>query len=101
MLSENCLVWNVRGLNARARRNVVRELDEQENLSLLSLQETKLSDCTPQLLLEMCGPAFDFFHKPAINTSGGILVAWKTDTWSISNLLIHANSITVKVTIKK
>ena len=73
MLSENCLVWNVRGLNARARRNVVRELDEQENLSLLLLQETKLSDCTPQLLLEMCDPAFDFFHKPATNKSGAFL----------------------------
>ena len=30
MLGENCLVWNVRGLNSRARRNVVREMVDQE-----------------------------------------------------------------------
>jgi exonuclease III len=71
----------------------------QENLSLLSLQETKLSNCGSQLLSEICGPSFDFFHKPAVNTSGGILVAWKTDTWSVSNPLVHANNITVRVTL--
>lgn len=36
MLNENCLVCNVRGLNPRSRRNV----------SLLSLQETKLDVCS-------------------------------------------------------
>ena len=47
MLSENWLVWNVRGLKSRARHNVVREIISQENISLLSLQETKLDDCPP------------------------------------------------------
>jgi len=37
MIAENLLVWNVRGLNSRARRNVVKE-----RVSLISLQETKL-----------------------------------------------------------
>lgn len=44
MINENFMIWNVRGLNSRARRNVVRELITQENLSLVSLQETKLDD---------------------------------------------------------
>lgn len=59
MLRENCLVWNVRGLNSKAHRNVVRELVAQENISLLSLQETKLEVCPHGLILEMCGTGFN------------------------------------------
>ena len=61
MICENCLVWNVRGLNSRARRNVVRELVAQENISLLSLQESKLDNCSVGLILEICGAGFDYF----------------------------------------
>ena len=42
MIAENFLIWNVRGLNARARRNVVRDLIADQGVSLVSLQETKL-----------------------------------------------------------
>jgi exonuclease III len=38
----NIAVWNVRGLNQRARRSAVRELVASECVSLLCLQETKL-----------------------------------------------------------
>jgi len=49
MLGENCLIWNVRGLNSRARRNVVRELVDQENISLLSLYRKRSSKIAPSL----------------------------------------------------
>jgi hypothetical protein len=38
----NILFWSVRGLNSRARRDVVAGLVVQERVSLLCLQETKL-----------------------------------------------------------
>ena len=56
MLGENCLIWNVRGLNSRARHNVVRELVDLENISLLSLQETKLQDCTESVVRRLAVP---------------------------------------------
>jgi exonuclease III len=37
------LVWNVHGLNARARHDVVHELVASERPSIVCLQETKLS----------------------------------------------------------
>ena len=58
------MTWNVRGLNSSARRNVVHDLVAQERISLLSLQETKLQDCTLPLVLETCGADFDFFFQP-------------------------------------
>ena len=78
MLGENCLVWNVRGLNSRARRDVVREVVDNENISLLSLQETKIVDFPDALLREICGTGFDFFFQPACGSCGGILLAWNT-----------------------
>lgn len=38
------IIWNVRGLNAHARRSSVRELVVQERVSMSRLQETKMDD---------------------------------------------------------
>ena len=46
------LCWNVRGLNGRARRNVVRQLVVDECLSLICLQETRLSVVCNRLINE-------------------------------------------------
>ena len=99
MLNENCMVWNVRGLNSRARRNVVRELVSQENISLLSLQETKLDDCPANLVLETCGADFDYFFQAATNSCGGILLAWRRDAWSITSPIIRSFSLSARVTL--
>jgi hypothetical protein len=53
----------VRGLNSRARRNVVHELVGQKNISLLSLQETKLDDYPARLVLEIYVAGFDFLFS--------------------------------------
>ena len=53
MLSDNILIWNVRGLNSRARRLVVRELVAQDRFTVVALQETKLQTCDHALVLEI------------------------------------------------
>ena len=93
------MTWNVRGLNSSARRNVVHDLVAQERISLLSLQETKLQDCTLPLVLETCGADFDFICKPAVNTCGGILLAWRRDAWSVTSPVIRSFSLTAKITL--
>lgn len=79
MICQNFLVWNVRGLNSRARRNVVRELVGQERVSLVSLQETKLDDCDEAMIMDMFDLGCDFSFLPACHTCGGILLTWRTD----------------------
>ncbi|RCV20326.1 hypothetical protein SETIT_4G047100v2 [Setaria italica] len=75
--NENLLIWNVRGLNSRTRRNVVRDLVTQEHVSLLTLQESKLDVCNDALVLNLLGSDFDFYALPATNTYGGIFLAWR------------------------
>ena len=97
MIAENILIWNVRGLNSQARRNVVRELVVQERISLISLQETKLDDCDDRLILDMFGPLFDYFYLPAAHTCGGIFLAWRKDIWSASNHVNRDYTLTAKI----
>ena len=65
MLSQNVFVCNVRGLNMRARRAVVRELLMQERISALCLVETKLDVLSPSLLATDLGAGFDYVCLPS------------------------------------
>jgi hypothetical protein len=50
MDNENILIWNARGLNGRARRAALADLVAQERVSLVCVQETKLSSRLMSLL---------------------------------------------------
>jgi hypothetical protein len=66
---DSCLAWNVRGLNARARHNVVREFVVQERPTLICIQETKLSNICNALATEILGTVFAYDFLPTINVS--------------------------------
>ena len=100
MTTENLLIWNVRGLNARARRNVVRDLAADQHVSLVCFQETKLDTCTDAIVRDLVGMNFDFFSLPAVHTCGGILLAWNRDIWSASTPIFRAHSISAHITLK-
>lgn len=68
----NVFVWNARGLNDRARRNVVREFLIQERASMVCLQETKVADLNVTLMNEVAGADFDYCYLPAVGLSGGV-----------------------------
>lgn len=82
----NILIWNVRGLNDLARRDVVRLLLSQHNVSVVCLQESKLAVVDVSVIMQICGSMFDGFEfVPAAGTRGGIIVAWRTDRVALSN----------------
>lgn len=95
--SENILVWNVRRLNAAASRHVVRDAVLSEQASLICLSETKLNVISSRLIMQMLGMDFDFDYLPADETRGGILLAWRRDTWSASEVDIRSYSLTVRL----
>jgi exonuclease III len=89
---ENFLVLSVRGLNSRARRNVLDEVVAQERVSVVCLQETKLHVVDQQLVTSMLGSAFEYDFVPTDVTRGGILVTWRAERWyaSLAHQLPHA-----------
>ncbi|KAI4999619.1 hypothetical protein ZWY2020_004208 [Hordeum vulgare] len=93
-------VWNVRGLNSRARRCAIRSLLCTTRASIVCLQETKMALICSSIVLDILGSEFDgFTYLPADGTRGGILLAWKSRAVTISDSLFTQNAITAKVCV--
>lgn len=66
------LIWNVRGLNRKARRDVVRMMVESTRPDIVCLQETKKESISRFMVFSLLGNVFDQFTcLPAIGTRGG------------------------------
>lgn len=93
------LYWNVRGLNAQARRDVVRTLVDDVRPAIVCLQETKLNVISQFLVFSLLGRDFsEFAYLPTSETRGGILIAGRRSAVSLSDVLVGCYSITVSVT---
>jgi exonuclease III len=96
MSSGNIVIWNVRGLNSRSRRDVVRELVTSERPSIVCLQETKLDVISQSDILQILGQGFDYFYLLADQTHGGILLAWLSSTWLAVSTSVQVFSISTR-----
>jgi exonuclease III len=98
MINTSVISWNVRGLNAQARRDTVRTLVDDTRPSIVCLQETKLDVITPYLVLSILGRDFtEFAYLPTSVTRGGILIAGRWAAVSFSDVLVGCFSITLAV----
>jgi exonuclease III len=97
MAAENILVWNIRGLNANACRDALRELVVAERPSIVCLQETKVAIISNSDVLQFIGHGFDYFYRPTDGTRGGIHMAWQPSTWVVSNTSMHTYSISPRL----
>ena len=91
-------IWNVRGLNARARRYAVRSLINTTGASIVCLQETKMALMCSSAVLDALGSEFDdYTYLPAQGTRGGILLAWKSRMVNVDNHMFSPNTLTTQV----
>ena len=76
----NILSWNVRGLNAAARRVSVRNTVQSSGATIVCLQQTKIAQWTARLVSETLGHDFatNYVTLPADGTRGGILMQRQT-----------------------
>jgi exonuclease III len=89
------IIWNVRGLNSRARRIGIRSLVHSADASIVCFQETKMELLHSRIVLETLGPDFDdYVYLPADGTRGGILLAWKSRDLTITEAEFIAKTIT-------
>jgi exonuclease III len=86
---------NVRGLNDLAKRHAVREYVASLRVNLVCFQETKLDVIDEYIVLQCLGPAFDgFVYLPAVETRGGILLAWDSSVLDIDSFSFDSYAIT-------
>jgi exonuclease III len=93
------MVRNVRGLNSRARRLGVHSLVATTDASIVCMQEIKLANVTPAIVMETPVMDFDaYFCLPVDDTRGGIIVAWITRLVQLHSAHVDTNSVTAMVT---
>ncbi|KAG5544181.1 hypothetical protein RHGRI_016809 [Rhododendron griersonianum] len=64
--------WNVRGLNARDKRVIVKVLLKGWRADVVCLQETKLKEATTEVVKEIWGSWWvDWIHLNAVGASAG------------------------------
>jgi len=74
----NFMIWNVRGLNDKARRDNLRKVVDDTRPAVVCLQETKLSYISERDVISFLGRDFTkFVFLSAQQTRGGILIAWR------------------------
>ena len=89
MSEQKCLLfnWNVRGLNNKARRKVVKDLAQDYRCTIAALQETKMEVIQAADISETLGVRFSkqFAFLPAQGTRGGAVIAVDEDYYTILN----------------
>ena len=81
--------WNIRGLGTAEKKATVRRLLKDEHIDLLGLVETKHMDITIWDIRKMWGQqSTEWVHSPAVNGSGGLLVAWNSDSFKEVSSLV-------------
>ena len=96
MENVSILVWNVRGLNDRGKRDNLRKVVDDFRPSVVCLQETKLAHVSERDVASFLGSDFfEFVFLPAQQTRGGILIAWRDGSFSVEHHLIHRYSVSV------
>lgn len=84
MASCNFLIWNVRGLNDKKRRDMVHQVVQSCQPVVVCIEETKLSHISHRDVLTILGQNFKpFTYLPAQSSRGGILVAWRDDALTV------------------
>lgn len=92
------LSWNVRGLGALDKCNVVRDVIRTSRCDVCLLQETKLNEVTLNYVLRFLPSFFNpqVAYNQAFNTSGGILIAWKR-SYELQSSWSTEHTLTVKL----
>lgn len=73
----NILCWNIRGINATAKWDAVRDKIEESACSIICLQETKCEHFDMSYIRNFAPKRFDLYdYVPSAGASGGILVLW-------------------------
>lgn len=97
-MSENhLLIWNARGINSRARRNVIRTVVSQQRASIVCIQEMKVHDLSNAMNTECTGFDYDYAFLPAVGAAGGASTSWRRDLWEVSSFARRRFSVTVSL----
>jgi hypothetical protein len=69
----------------------------QECASVACLVETKVDVLQINMVYDLMGTNFDYLCLPATGASGGIIVGWSRDEWTVSTQTCRSFSATIQL----
>jgi exonuclease III len=76
------------------------DMTSTTDASIVCFQETKMHLIYSSIVLEAFGSEFDdYVYLPADDTRGGILLAWKSRTVTVTDPMFTNNALTAKVKV--
>nr|XP_009596491.1 uncharacterized protein LOC104092571 [Nicotiana tomentosiformis]XP_016432332.1 PREDICTED: uncharacterized protein LOC107758988 [Nicotiana tabacum] len=89
--------WNVRGLNRRNKRRVIRSLILNWKADVFCFQESKIEGDIEGIIKEIWGVrGIKYGQLEASGTKGGILMLWDSKVWKGEVVTTGAHSLTCK-----
>jgi exonuclease III len=89
------ITWNVRGINDKSKRSLIRNFIKSENPDIVCLQETKLSLLPENIYRQIFSRRYDKgICLLAHGTSGGIILTWKKSMFTCDGRILKENVIT-------
>jgi len=93
----NVLCWNIRGINADEKWTSLRNKIIECKCDIVTIQETKRESFDSTYIRKFCPNNFDSFcFLPSLGASGGILVVWKSSTFTGNMVFQNRFSISVE-----
>ena len=78
------LSWNVRGVNEKEKRKIIKTFIRNQRVDLMCIQETKIQSMSEGVARSLgSGRFLDWRALDASGTAGGILICWDKRTLEI------------------
>jgi len=82
--------WNIRGFGAQNKKSMINCLIKEEHLDLVGLVETKHAELSQWDIVRCWGhQSSQHIHNTAIEGSGGIIVSWHQDSFTLANCIAN------------
>lgn len=85
--------WNIRGLNSPGKHKMIKNMLQREKPNILFLQETKCNSDVLGSILSKAWPSCSSVAVDASGSSGGLAIAWDTQSMVLSNFHAAHNLI--------
>lgn len=90
------LSWNIRGLNGKIKRSMIRSLINQHTPQFFFIQETKIEVFNQRLINSFWkNSCVEWISSPSQGNSGGIISLWRTDFFKVESTLCDKNWIAI------
>ena len=89
--------WNVRGLNDRRKRSIVKNLLRDWKCDVICLQETKLTGVDRQMVGNVWScPFVDWVALDAVQIASGILLMWDRKVLERTEVLVGSFFVSIR-----